>query len=342
MKAIAFYLPQFHVIPENEAVYGPGFTEWDNVRNARPLFPGHRQPRAPHGMLGYYSLENRRTLLLQHRLAMNYGVGAFCYYYYNFGGRRLLEKPLDIICRTPAIQNEFCLCWPHVSWCDNRRRERPVFLEQDYSEDAARLMARDLLRYFRHPRYIRMEGRPFFLIFAPERHPAIGACTSILREEAARAGLSLCLAGVEAYGPSAPQRWGLDCMVEFAPSWVPESMLSAPGEQPRRYDYQATVRFMLSKPVPPYTRLRCVFPGWDNTPRRGRYGLACTGVSPAIFRLAIEAATEYTRGVLPPSCHYVFINAWNEWGEGCCIEPDDYYGLRYLEAIREVMGRERM
>ena len=119
-------------------------------------------------------------------------------------------------------------------------------------------------------------------------------------------------------------------------------MLSAPGEQPRRYDYQATVRFMLSKPVPPYTRLRCVFPGWDNTPRRGRYGLACTGESPAIFRLALEAATEYTRGVLPPSCHYVFINAWNEWGEGCCIEPDDYYGLRYLEAIREVMGRERM
>ena len=128
-------------------------------------------------------------------------------------------------------------------------------------------------------------------------------------------------------------------MVEFAPSWVPQSMLSAPGEQPRRYDYQSTIRFMLSKPVPPYTRLRCVFPGWDNTPRRGEYGLACTGESPALFRLALEAMSLYTRKVLPPSLHYVFINAWNEWGEGCCLEPDTHYGLRYLEAVRDVMGK---
>lgn len=340
MKCIAFYLPQFHAIPENDAVYGKGFTEWDNVRAARPLFPGHEQPHAPHPRIGWYNLLDEAFLERQHALAYEYGVTGFCYYYYNMAGKRLLEKPLDRILANDRIRNDFCLCWAHVSWFDNRQGPKSVFLPQIYDAARARRLAEDLLPYFEHPRHIRIDGKPLFLVWAPERLPQAAMYADILREAAHKRGFpGLFLLGVEAYAASYPDQWGLDAMLEFAPDWRPENQVSPPGELPRRMDYGRTLDFMRRKAVPPYLRLRCTFPGWDNTPRRGEEGLACTGTSVELFRRSLIFLTQYTQRMLPPQWHYVFINAWNEWGEGCHLEPDARHGFACLNVVRQVMRR---
>ncbi|HJA78973.1 MAG TPA: glycoside hydrolase family 99-like domain-containing protein [Candidatus Desulfovibrio intestinavium] len=338
MKCLAFYLPQFHAIPENDAVYGKGFTEWDNVRAARPLFPGHEQPQAPHPRLGWYNLLDGAFLERQHALAHEFGVTGFCYYYYNMAGKRLLEKPLERILANRHIRNEFCLCWAHVSWFNNRQGPGAVFLPQTYDAAQARQLAEDVLTYFEHPRHIRINGRPLFLFWAPERLPLVNVYADMLREAAHRRGFpGVFLMGVEAYAASLPQQWGLDAMLEFAPDWRPENQVSAPDERPRRMDYARTLTFMRQKPVPPYLRLRSTFPGWDNTPRRGASGMVCTGTSVELFRRSLIFLTEYTRRILPPELQYVFINAWNEWGEGCHIEPDARHGFAHLQAVRDML-----
>ncbi len=339
MKAVAFYLPQFHVIPENEAVYGTGFTEWNNVRSALPCFEGHYQPHEPHERIGYYDLTDEAFLTAQHDLAYDHGIRAFCYYYYNMGGRTLLERPLKIISNSRHIRNEFCLCWDHHSWYDNTLPERKVpFIEQIYSPEEGRKLIRALQPYFANPRYLRINGSPLFLVFAPERCPDIKRYAEVWREEMPRMGFAgICLAGVESYLGCRPDVYGFDCMVEFAPNWHREHQLSLPGEEPRRQDYIRTVKSMLAKEVPEYTRLRCAFPAWDNTPRRGKKGIACTGASPEAFAVMLEALAAYTKEVLPPDMQYLFINAWNEWGEGCHLEPDKRHGFTYPDIVRNIM-----
>lgn len=340
MKAVAFYLPQYHVIPENEAMYGKGFTEWDNVKNAKPLFDGHYQPHIPHKLLGYYDLTNEKTLTLQHQFAYDNGIKAFCYYYYNIKGKRLLEKPLDIINKSKNIKNEFCICWPHVGWYNNKEKNPIARIDQEYSKKQAKILAKDIRQYFENPRYIRIDDKPLFLIFAPEHHPSMREYADILHEEAIKMGYKgIMLGGVEAYVGCHPDTYGFDCMVEFAPNWRTENNLSKPGEMPRRIDYAATLKFMLAKPIPDYIRMRCAFPGWDNTARRGIHGLACTGNDPELFSLALEGLAGYTKEVLPENMQYLFINAWNEWGEGCHLEPDEKDGFKYLEIVKQVMDK---
>ena len=339
MEAIAFYLRRFHVIPENEAVYGQGFTEWSNVRSAKPLFKGHHQPRIPHNILGYYNLLDEKTLILQHYLAYSNGIHGFCYYYYNMAGRRLLEKPLDIINASRDINNDFCLCWDHNSWYDNTRTERDIpFIQQIYSVENAKGIIQDLEQYFSNPRYIKIDGKPLFLVFAPERCPGIEMYAETWREEASRLGFpGVYLAGVEAFIGCPPSMFGFDCMVEYAPNWRTENMVCGMENPPRRLDYRETVKFMLAKQVPDYPEMRCVFPDWDNTPRRGKNGIATVNVSPEVFRIALEGMADFTRRFVPDSLQYLFINAWNEWGEGCHLEPDQRYGFTYLSIVNEVM-----
>lgn len=338
MKTIAFYLPQFHVIPENE-IYGKNFTEWCNVCKAVSLFDGHLQPHIPHEMLGYYDLTDEKILTKQHLIAWDNNVTAFCYYYYNMAGRTLLDAPLHIINNSRLIRNEFCLCWAHESWYDNTRptRQEP-FIAQQYSRENAQKLIKDLAQYFDNPRYVRIDGKPLLLVFAPERNPMMQLYSEVWREKAWAMGRTeLCLAGVECYVGQHPANLGFDIMVEFAPNLYEKNMISPAGEDPRRFDYGGTVRDMLLKQTPDYTRLRCAFPGWDNTPRRGRHGLSFVGGSVEIFTSMLRAMAEYTQGQLQDSMQYMFINAWNEWGEGCHLEPDQRHGFTYLQAVRSVM-----
>lgn len=339
MRAIAFYLPQYHAIPENSAIYGKGFTEWDNVRAARPQFPGHWQPHVPHADFGFYSLLDERFLEFQHNFAWNNGVQAFCYYYYNFGGRPLLEKPLELINRNREIQNSFCFCWDHNSWRNNRDGARAVFLRQEYSRAAAARTFEDLCRYFENDRYIKIAGKPFLAIFAPERHPQMSLYADIWRKMAVRRGYpGLWLAGVEAFAGRHPRNFGFDSMIEFAPSWHEDALLSRPGAPLRVFDYPAIARSMAARDMPGYIRSRCVFPGWDNTPRRGALAALAVNNTPEMYRLWLAYAVKYTRAFLPAGLQYVFINAWNEWGEGCHLEPDAKNGYALIQATREVMA----
>jgi lipopolysaccharide biosynthesis protein len=346
MQAVAFYLPQFHVIPENEAVYGKGFTEWRNVASAVPLFTGHYQPHEPHEPPGYYDLTDEKILTMQHRLACDNGVSAFCYYYYNMAGRPLLNKPLKLVNKNVHIKNSFCLCWDHTSWYDNRQPARTTpFIAQRYSEEAARSLIRDLEQYFVNPRYIRIHNRPLLLVWAPERFEAnsglpMALYSAVWREEARRMGLEgLYLAGLESFMGNHPKLFDFDCMVEFAPNWDKKNEVSLPGEQPRRIDYIKTVNDMLLKPKPDYIRMRCAFPSWDNTPRRGKHGIASVNASPGAFGRMLETMAGYTQKNLPEDHQYLFINAWNEWGEGCHLEPDKKFGFTYLDIVRDTLKK---
>lgn len=339
MEAIAFYLPQFHVIPENEAVYGPGFTEWTNVKSARPFFAGHYQPHIPHDILGYYDLRDVKKIVLQHYLAYTNGIRSFCYYYYNINGKRLLAEPLNIINNNQDIKNSFCLCWDHNSWYDNRRKNRDKpFLKQIYSPKNAKNIIYDLEQYFINSRYITIDGKPLLLIFAPERCPDMLMYADIWREGAHRMGFpGLCLAGVEAFVGCPPSTFGFDCMVEYAPNWRTEHMEVGPESSVRKLNYVETVKFMLLKEIPAYLEMRCVCPAWDNTPRRGEHGIVTVNVTPELFRMALDEMARFTRRFLPGNMQYLFINAWNEWGEGCHLEPDKRYGFTYLNIVNEVM-----
>lgn len=340
MQAIAFYLPQFHSIVENDVVYGKGFTEWDNVRSAKPLFRGHYQPKIPHKTFGYYNLLDEKFLVFQHEIAYENGIEGFCYYYYNLAGKRLLEKPVDIINKNTSIKNRFCLCWDHHSWYNNKNNHKNIFIEQVYSRQNALNLFDDLRQYFENERYIKIDGRPLLCIWAPEKNPLIIEYADILHEQAQKCGYpGIWLAGVAAFADCHPNLLGLDSMIEYAPNWNREAMLSGSEDSPRIYSYPETLRIMVSKKITNYIYNRCVFPGWDNTPRRGPGGIVFVDSSVDIYKACLEFIIQYTQMCLPPTMQYVFLNAWNEWGEGCILEPDERNGFTYLKATRDVIRK---
>lgn len=340
MNTIAFYLPQFHAIRENDITYGKGFTEWDNVRSAKPLFDGHYQPKIPHSTFGYYNLLDEKFLTFQHEIAYENGIGGFCYYYYNLAGKRLLETPVDIINKSTTIKNKFCLCWDHHSWYNNKNNQKNIFIEQIYNRQNALDLFADLKQYFDNERYIRIDGKPLFCIWAPEKNPLINEYADIWHEQAQRCGYpGIWLAGVAAFADCNPSIFGLDSMIEYAPNWNRKALLSKEDDSLRIYSYPETLRVMLQKELPDYIYNRCVFPGWDNTPRRGSEGIVFIHSSPALYKMYLEFIAEYTYIYLPATMQYIFLNAWNEWGEGCMLEPDKRNGFIYLQITRDVMKK---
>ncbi|MEO7836011.1 MAG: glycoside hydrolase family 99-like domain-containing protein, partial [Acidimicrobiales bacterium] len=293
VRLIAFYLPQFHPIPENDEWWGRGFTEWTNVAAARPVFPGHVQPRLP-ADLGFYDLRLPEARERQAELAGAHGVSAFCYYHYWFGGRRLLERPFAEILATGRPDFPFCLCWANENWTrawDGRTSS--VLVPQVYSEEDDRSHGRWLASVFGDERYLRVEGKPLFLVYRASDLPDALRATSIWREEADRLGIGeILLCRVESFVTEHgdPAAMGFDAAVEFQPDWA---SLGPPRIQrqglgrilPRRqaaqglrvYDYSDVVQRMLAKPPPSYRRFGCVTPSWDNTPRQGAGGVVLDG-----------------------------------------------------------------
>jgi len=353
-RAIAFYLPQFHPIPENDRWWGAGFTEWTKVRAATPRFAGHEQPQLP-GELGFYDLRDPAVAEAQSALALRHGVEAFCYYHYWFAGRRLLARPLDDRLARPRPDHPFCLCWANESW--SRRwdgRAQDLLIEQTYSaaDDLAHL--RFLAGVFADPRYLRVHGRPLLLVYRPSDLPDPAATVARWHAEAGRLGVAApFLAAVESF-ESEKRDWraaGFDVNVEFQPDWwhlgerrpVAERL---PGlERARRdaleaagflyYRYEETVARMLARPRPQWPRIPCVTPRWDNTPRRGDAGLVLDGSTPELFERWCRAALE---GLHPdPGLDLLFVNAWNEWAEGAFLEPDRRRGVAYLEALARAL-----
>jgi lipopolysaccharide biosynthesis protein len=332
-RLIAFYLPQFHPIPENDAWWGKGFTEWTNVSRAMPLFPGHYQPHIP-AHLGYYDLRVPEVRLAQADLAATHGLEGFCYWHYWFLGRRLLERPFNEVLVSGQPDFPFCLAWANESW--SRRwlgEEREVLIRQTYSEDDDLSHIRWLIWAFADPRYVRIGGRPVFLVYRPACLPDPRRTTDLFRNECLGEGLpEPYLIGVDAHNQLDYRTLGFDATLRFEPklSVLPD----IPSDGLKTCDYAYGRRLMKSR-AQDYPALPCVFVSWDNTARRGENPIVFTDASPERFESALR---EVADSVLerPYEGRLILINAWNEWAEGNHLEPDRRFGLGYLEAVRRV------
>jgi glycosyl transferase family WbsX len=358
MRALAFYLPQFHPIPENDEWWGRGFTEWANVVAARPMFPGHEQPRLP-ADLGFYDLRVPETRLAQAELARAAGLHGFCYFHYWFEGRRLLGRPFDDVLASRQPDFPICLCWANEDWTRtwDGGLTGEVLVRQGYSPDDDLAHIRWLAPAFSDPRYVRVDGRPLFLVYRAAQLPEPERTTETWRTEAVRLGLGdLYLARIESFWDERddPRTRGFDAAVEFQPDGenlprplrrgAPWGILRAGGLARRVYGdrlvmrYQDLVDAALAKPAPSYRRYRCVTPSWDNSPRRPeRGGWVFTGSTPELYErwLRETVADAGRRGD-----ELVFINAWNEWAEGNHLEPSRTWGISYLEATRRALATD--
>lgn len=353
MLTAAFYLPQYHPIPENDEWWGKGFTEWRNVTRAQPRFKGHYQPHLP-ADLGFYDLRLAETRTAQAELARSHGIGAFCYYHYWFGGRRLLERPFAEVLSSGEPDFPFMLCWANENWTRTwDGAEMHQLMPQMYSEGDDRAHLRHLAAAFADPRYVRIDGKPVFLVYHASHMPDVRRTTDTWRDEASRLGIGeLFLGRVEAHGPDRgdPVPLGFDAGVEFQPDVENYGPRRVPGRLVRRaqrsigvnrgvrenfiHSYDQLMTRSLAKPAVAYTRFRCVTPAWDNSARRAEGAWILEGSTPDKYEAWLRAAALETRQRVGEGAELLFVNAWNEWAEGNHLEPDLRYGRAYLEATR--------
>ena len=354
-RLIAFYLPQFHPIKENDQWWGKGFTEWTNTAKAKPRFPGHYQPHIPSD-LGFYDLRLAETRQAQADLARSYGIEAFCYYHYWFGnGRRLLEQPFEEVLASGEPDFPFCLCWANETWSGiwhgNPKR---VLMEQKYPgvEDEAKHFE-SLLSAFTDSRYLCFDGKPIFIIYQPFRLTDPKATVERWRAMAKQAGLAgLHLVGVYREGAENPEDFGFDASiyhnnppVRGKGTWRnPLKMAYTRFQEkiglPTIYSYKKAIGYFVPNTLP-QTRYPQVINAWDNTPRSGANGLVFHGSTPELFRNALRRAFDLIRDpARRKDERLVFLKSWNEWAEGNHLEPDLRDGHGYLEAIRDELDHE--
>lgn len=354
-RVIAFHLPQFHPIPENNAWWGEGFTEWTNTGKAKPLFRGHRQPNVP-ADLGYYDLRLPEARAAQAALAQAHGIDAFCFYHYWFGGRRLLERPVQEILASGEPAMPFCLCWANETWTGIwHGAPGRILVEQTYPGEADhRAHFAVLAQAFADPRYLRVDGRPAFLIYRGWEIPGVRSVLALWNRLADEAGLPppyfIAVRGAnqgwdaQAHGFEATITPRLPARDPHAPSRHPLHRLQRWWKTlrglPTVHDYATVVRDMLVEPPAGKIDLPCVVPNWDNTPRSGARGLVLQGATPALFRPHLRHALEMAARQ-PPAQRLVFVKSWNEWAEGNYLEPDLTFGRGYLEAVRDEVARAR-
>ena len=347
VRLIAFYLPQFHPIRENDEWWGKGFTEWTNVVKAQPNFEGHYQPRLP-ADLGFYDLRVAEVMEQQAELARQYGIYGFCYHYYWFGGKRLLEMPLERMLRTGKPNFPFCLSWANENW--TRRwdgLEHEILIAQRHSDEDDTAVMHDLIRYFRHPNYIRIKGKPLLLIYRIGLFPNIQHTVERWRALCQKEGVGeiyLAMAGTFEHGAHNvnPEIYGFDAIVEFPPHhiYAPidlHARLLNSNYVGKMNDYRKIVKQYQEMEIPPYTKFRGVMPDWDNTARRQSSPTTFHYASPAVYQSWLRYMIEQTCDNYSEDERLVFINAWNEWGEGAYLEPDKKYGYAYLQATRDAI-----
>lgn len=341
-KLITFYLPQFHAIPENDEWWGEGFTEWTNVKPAQPHYRGHYQPHIP-GELGYYSLEDPETQRRQVELAKLYGIAGFCFYFYWFGGKRLLEKPIENYLQNRDLDLPFCLCWANENW--SRRwdgLDDQVLIGQKHSADDDLAFIAHVAEYLRNERYIRIDGKPLLLVYRPGELPDAKATAARWRTWCRENGVGeIYLAYTQSFDKAHPARYGFDAAVEFPPNGtVPDDVTDSvlPLQDNflgKVYDWRTYLKRSAKPTTPKYTLFRGVCPSWDNTARRKERGTSFINSSPRGYQeWLFNAIKDTVRRFPKEDQRLVFINAWNEWAEGAHLEPDQRYGYGYLEASR--------
>lgn len=338
IKLLAFFLPQFHPIPENDEWWEKGFTEWTNVTKAQPLFAGHYQPHLP-TEIGFYDLRLREVRHEQIALAKQYGIHGFCYHYYWFSGRRILERPVDDMLADIDSDMPFCLCWANENW--TRRwdaADHQVLMAQKYLPHDDVEFIKGLLPFFEDPRYIRRDGAPFLLVYRPQHLPDPRRTAEIWREYAEKAGIGrLHLCAALTHGNDDYAKFGFDSGVQFPPHTPRVRNLS---QQVNFYepfdgyiiDYAAIANSYLNRRYQNTDVFRTVFPAWDNTARTGKRAMIILNGTPANYEFWLAESIRRTAADYPGEDRFVFVNAWNEWAEGCHLEPDRRYHRQFLEA----------
>lgn len=365
MRTIAFYLPQFHAIPENDKWWGTGFTEWTNVRNAKSQFRGHIQPEEPYAD-NYYNLLDEKAQIWQSDLALEYGIDAFCYYHYWFEGKLLLEKPMENMLNNKSIRIQYCICWANETWSRTwDGNETSILIKQNYSEDELAWKAHFdyLCRFLKDERYIKVSNKPVLIIYKPQ---LITNCKKMLiywdklAQNEGFAGLYLGFQHNSAFEFDM-SALGFDFGIEFEPfysvrelelekrndklglikrafihpSWIYNLIEVKIFHKPKKYDYKEIWERILSR-----KREKNIMPGafvgWDNTPRMNNKATVFVGSTPSRFN---DYFSQLYKDAKDNNKDFLFINAWNEWAEGAHLEPDKRNGYGYLEAIRGQKGK---
>ncbi len=342
---VAFYLPQFHTIPENDEWWGKGFTEWRNVTRALPQFEGHHQPRLP-GDLGFYDLRNPQVMHEQARLAREYGISAFCFYFYWFGGKTLLETPLRNWLADKTIDLQFCLCWANEKWSrtwDGRGDE--ILIDQQHSPEDDVTFISHVAEYMRDPRYLRVDGKPMLLVYRPGLFPDMKATAERWRTWCLANGVGeIHLAYVQSFERPRPDTLGFDAAVEFPPNLTLASPIASeqrilnPSYEGSILDWRKLAEERCGQAQPDYLLYPATNPGWDNEARRPGKGRSFINASPIGYRDWMTHAVSQRLAPAAPAHRIVFINAWNEWAEGAVLEPDARLGYAYLDANRQALN----
>ena len=347
VKVLAFYLPQFHAIPENDAWWGEGFTEWTNVKPAQPQFEGHYQPHVP-GKLGYYNLLDTKVQERQVELAKNYGIGGFCFHYYWFNGKRLLEKPIENYLLNPQLDLPFCISWANENW--TRRwdgRENEILIKQYHSPEDDLAFIQHVSKYMFDNRYIRINNKPLLMVYRPGLLPSAKETAKNWRDWCRANGIGeIYLAYVQSFENPHPSEIGYDAAIEFPPNSF-NSLMVTHLIKPYNNNFRCNVfdwntMVMNSEPysVPDFKLFRGVCPSWDNTPRRKSDSHIFVNSHPDDFQKWVyNAAKDTITRFENPDERLIFVNAWNEWAEGAHLEPDEKYGYAYLQNIYDVLRK---
>jgi hypothetical protein len=354
---LAFYLPQFHPIPENDAWWGKGFTEWTNVTKARSLFHGHFQPNIP-ADLGYYDLRNPEARMAQAEIAGSHGITGFCYWHYWFGnGKRLLERPFEEVINSGRPEFPFCLAWANQSWTgvwhglkDN------ILIEQKYpgTEDYTSHF-NSLLKAFRDKRYIKIDGKPVFIVYSPQLLPDPLLFTGLWNELAVQHGFN----GIYFIGIQ-DEKWDHERdgfndrtihqpshYVKLYESWLPNRLAGIIDRRILKYrpvifDYSGLTNSYDFSKFRDRDFIPTIIPNWDNTPRSGKKGWVFHHSSPGLFGRHFEEALKFVMAREPGKPKILFIKSWNEWAEGNYLEPDSRWGMEYLESIDQVLKKYKI
>lgn len=369
MRPVAFYLPQYHPIPENDEWWGKGFTEWTNVTKAKPLFKGHYQPHLP-ADLGFYDLRLEEIRVQQAQLAQEHGIYGFCYYHYWFNGRRLLERPFQEVLTSGKPDFPFMLCWANENW--SRRwngSDNEILLAQTYNQHDHLAHIQSLLPVFADPRYIKVEGKPVFAIHRAGMIPDVKEMLTCWRKEAEKCGLQLYLCKIEGSWESGTkyEEQGFDAAITFEPfsrrfeefrylkkwqlirnkfsRWYVKYKFSSPEQRGQmiqqsllHLDYSEYVDFVKKMSPVNHKSFPGITPMWDNTARRGKNAFLFKNASPSKYKEWLEYEVQ-TFTPFSKDENFLFINAWNEWAEGNHLEPCRKYGSEYLNVTKEVLDR---
>lgn len=357
MKLVSFYLPQFHEIPENSDAWGKGFTEWVNVKKSRPLFAGHRQPRVPLGG-NYYDLLKPDTLKWQAELAEKYGVDAFCLYHYWFHGRLVLERPAAMLLERRELSVQYCFAWANEPWTRTWHGAgggKEILIPQTYGKEQEwEAHYRYFLPFFRDERYLKKDKKPVLLIYKLQNIPFYNDMLRYWKRRAAEDGFAgLHLLAMKNARSRVYASALVDGTVDFEPNNTKAQKLAEEGKRlsPREgesllwnrfavksMDYRQLNREMLTKSHGK-EEYRTLFVDYDDTPRRGSRGVVTFGAGPGRFERYLQEGLSLAR---KEGNGFFFLNAWNEWGEGNYLEPDEANGYAYLEAIRNARNYVRI